>query len=208
VGVVAQVDKAFERKLKRVVRKRLDAGQDPSAVLTELKARLDPSQAEAIFADVHRPAATAKARRADSWLDRALFVAVMIWACALLMQNVAIIMSINEDLSTSQARGSLTKALAPFVFFATVKIGLLLVSAGVAVVARSNLRFLIFAVVLLYAFPLGVLIDGALMGLHRSSGAELLLQTSALLSYASVAALAVLWRRSRGEIEIPAESYF
>jgi len=48
------VDKAFERKLKRVVRKRLGAGQDPSAVLTELKARLDPSQAEAIFADVHR----------------------------------------------------------------------------------------------------------------------------------------------------------
>jgi len=203
--MVAQADEAFELKLRQVVRKRLEAGQDPGAVLTELKARLEPAQAEVIFADASRTAATAKPGRANPSLDRALLVAVMIWASMLLIQNVTIVATAIEALGLG---GALTGDLAPLIFSAGVKIGLLLIFGGAAVVAKTKLRFLVFAVVVLYAFPLGLLIDRALMGRAQSQGATALLSVSALLSYVSAAALVVLWWRSRGHGRVLPESSF
>jgi NADH:ubiquinone oxidoreductase subunit K len=81
--------------------------------------------------------------------------------------------------------------------FAGVKIALLVASVGGAVFAKTSLRFIVCAAAILYAFPLGVLIEGALTGRAHGQGAAILLSVSAAASYASVAALVVLWRRAR-----------
>lgn len=206
--MVAQADDAYERKLKQAVRKRLDAGQDPGAVLIELKARLDPAQAEAIFADASRTPAPAKPRRARSPRDRALLVPVMIWAALLLFQNVTVIATAAEALGVGPSGGPLTRELGLIIFFAGMKILLLLVSAIAADVARSSLRFPVFAAAILYAHPLGVLIEHALTGRTDPPWPAVLLGVSALFSYASAAALVVLWRRARSKGLPPAEDCF
>jgi hypothetical protein len=202
------MEESFERKLKQVVRKRLGEGEDPGTVLAELKSRLDPARAEAILADAKQGLATANPRRPGSSGDRILLLGALGWAVALLLQNVSVIAAAREGMGEGEVWAYPPSELAIYVWFAMLKIGLLLAAAGGVLFARTNLRFLVFALALLYAFPLGRLIEGMLMGRPLGQGAAALLYVSALFSYASAAVLIVLWRRSRDPGGPPAESHF
>lgn len=201
--MAAPESRAFERRLGQVVRKRLEAGQDPAAVLAELKTRLDPPRAEAVLADAIRRAGP---RRALSGPERALLGAALVWAGVLALQNLGIVAAASQGLAMSpeDPGGELGVRMA----IALAKIGLLVASGGVAVVARWPPRFLFLAGVILYAFPFGVGIEGALLGRPPISGAALFLQVSALLSYASAGALAALWIGARRASPAAAETRF
>jgi hypothetical protein len=136
-------------------------------------------------------------RSPNGLIDRGLLVGVAVYAIVLLIQNGAILSVAGHELRAAQADGYLAGEIKSLVLFASVKIVLLVAAVGGAIFAKTSLRFIVCAAAILYAFPLGVLIESALTGRTHGEGAAILLSVSAATSYASAAALVVLWRRAR-----------
>lgn len=192
-------DGSFNRKVEEVLVSRLRDGQPAEELLAELKGRLGEDEAEAILARAESrlspPAASSPALRVFAGT-------VYAWTAVLMLQNLTILMA---ALSGPPA-GPVTSAL---VGFALLKIGLLCVGIVVFKRRRSALTAGLYALIVLYVFPLGLLVDPLLGAPPRGAPTTPLLSISALLSYASAGLFGWVWwlGRARGPPRSPAAAF-
>lgn len=126
-------------------------------------------------------------KRRARWVRAVLVSLICLWSASLVIQNVAIILVAKQE-------GSPPYPL-------QLKIILVVATAKAIMIALALLYFLrqprrrsavILGVVVLFAFPLGLFIDPTFRPEGQSADPRLLITLSALLSYATVAAIFAL----------------
>src|SRR5690349_15174805 len=123
---MAKRDASFDRRLERLVVERLRSGQAAGTLLTELKARLDPAEADALLSR-----AEARVRAATKPVDRPSRILAWLaygWTVVLVFQNITVATSAAQLLGA--ASPSEQDLLIPLTTLAVAKIILL----GAAVV--------------------------------------------------------------------------
>jgi hypothetical protein len=189
-------DRSFDRKLELLVAARLRDGQAPETLLAELRTRLGDAEAEALMSRAEARASgppNDQAARVLAWLAYG-------WTAVLVLQNVAIILNSAQSLDAASDFDRRTVFI-PFTAFAVGKIVLL----GAGAVAFHRWRSLaaacFYAVAILFAFPLGVILQGKL--LFADYGIGVLFTVSAIASYAAALFVAVAYQRTRAVARPP-----
>jgi hypothetical protein len=193
--------RSFDRKLEDVITARLRGGQSPEALLEDLQARLGDAEADAILSRAEarlRPAAP------SNLAVRILTGLAYVWTVMLMFQNFAILITAVELVEEGDA-GSIAIGQ-PLIGLALLKVGLL--CAGIALYKRrrSLLTTGLYALMVLYAFPLGVFIDPLISGYPTPDQAAAPMKLSALLSYLSVVLIGLAWWLGREASPRPAET--
>ena len=122
---------------------------------------------------------------------RVLAALALLYGAVLVLQNVGILIYIADHVGEAPVTSD-PDPLRLIWTFAVLKIALILVAAFGFLRWPAPVSAFAYAMALLYAFPLGPLIEGRLMS-ASPSGLEILVSLSALLSYVA-AACAVLAR--------------
>jgi hypothetical protein len=180
---------AYDRKLERVIAKRMKAGEAPENLTAQLRTRLDPARAQVIVANAAwRLAAPRNNGRAPAILVHA-------WACVLALQNLGILVGAREAL-TAGSTAFVDRNMAVIALPAVAQVVLLLTGLIARVWTRNRYLTALYAALILYACPIQGYIFGLLTRLPSQPGVSplQLIQFNAAISYASVAALAALWR--------------
>jgi hypothetical protein len=175
------MDRSFKRKLEQLVLDRLRAGQPAEALLAELKTRMGDAEADTLLSRAE--ARFARRRTPPGTLaTRILAGFAYLWTGVLVLQNVAILMTIGEIARSGLAPPSI-------MLFPVLKIGLLLTLAVAFQFRRSAITAALYAGAILYAFPFGLFVDRLVASFGDPPDPAILTTVSALLSY--VAALLV-----------------
>lgn len=189
-----------DQRLEQLIVERLEAGQDRESLLWELKTRLDADRAEALMASATKragPPVQAEKERPFTGPEKAILAGACLWAGMLVLQNFAVLAAAKDAATSALNDGYPAGESIGLHLFAVFKIVLLAISATFLFLTKLRVRLLLFAIAILYAFPFGGILEGALLrGLPRADPATLL-NLSALLSYGSAAGLAFLWWKLR-----------
>lgn len=140
------------------------------------------------------PIDTARERRRPVLIG--LRILVYGWAALLVLQNFGILRACAAAVGDGLGSDPLSEELKVRAILAAAK--LVLVGLGAVVHARltNSATSVILAGAILYAYPFGRLVDPLVYGAAPAS-AMVLLSGYAVLSYATAAALACLWRATR-----------
>lgn len=192
-------DTAFHRKLEQLVISRLRGGQTPESLLEDLKARLEPSAAEAMLARAEARLASGEGK---GWA-RVLTWIAYVWTVVLVLQNVGVMYGAVEGIQATSV-GPPDSAYTVALSFALLNIGLL--CAGVFAFKRwpSAYSTAAFALIIVYAFPIAPYVERWLIPAFGPPALGMLTSVSALCSYLA-AGLIVLahWRDGKAAPTAP-----
>jgi hypothetical protein len=181
--------RSFDRKVEDALVARLQAGHEPEALLAELRTRLGDAEADAVL--TRAEARVSRQRRASmSPAMRIVAGVAYLWTGVLVLQNL---MVLGTLLHTPDG----IRLFLPNVAFALLKIGALCLGVFVFRTWRSALTTILYAGAILYAFPLGLFVESLFSEFAARGDASILLSVSALVSYAVVFLIAVLYWRER-----------
>jgi hypothetical protein len=129
-------------------------------------------------------------------LERAPLIPPLLWSAFLMFQNATVVRASIDALQQVSGMPEFERKFAVFLGLGLFHFTLLLLAAGMVLLTRRPIRFAVLGLAILYVHPLGPFVGSLLTGL-RPPSAGLFVSVSALLSYVSVAALALAWWLSR-----------
>jgi hypothetical protein len=192
-------NRSFDRKLEGVIVARLR--ESPEALLEDLQARLGDAEADAILS---RAEARLRPPPPSSLPVRILTGIAYLWTVMLMLQNFGVLVAALDLVKGGDAASIAVGQ--PLVGLALLKVGLL--CAGIALYKRrrSLLTTGLYALIVLYAFPLGLFIDPLISGYPTPDRAAAPMKLSALLSYLTVVLSGLGWWLGREASPRPAET--
>jgi hypothetical protein len=193
--VSGKTDRSFDRKLEQLVLQRLRAGETPASLLTQLQARLDPDEADALLERAEARLTQSQKPDPQTTLSaRVLMGIVYLWALVLLFQNIGVILSVRD---LGAAEGDLGPVMTRLVALASLRIGLLTAAVLVHVRWRTLYSAAFLGLIVLYAFPFGLYLDSWLVRYRTPPPLAGLISVSSLCSYAAVGLIAVATAQRR-----------
>jgi hypothetical protein len=129
-------------------------------------------------------------------LERTPLIPPLLWTAFLMFQNATVVRASIDALQQVSGMPEFERKFAIFLGLGLFHFILLLAAAGMVLLSRRRVRFVVLGLAILYVHPLGPFVGSLLTGLHPPS-AGLFVSISALISYASAAALTLAWWLSR-----------
>lgn len=187
---------SFDRRLEDALVTRLQAGQPPEDLLEELRTRLDDAAAQALLASAQARARPPAAP--TSPILRILAGLPYVWMVLLVVQQLYVAIAVVQSRQGMSALGGYTAMLdAIMIGLALLRVFLLCAGAFAYKRWRSAGTTAFFAATVLYAFPLGVVIDQFVMPYPVRPDPAIIMSMSAVCSYAAVFLIALNYLQGR-----------
>lgn len=192
---------SYDRKLEDVLVARLKGGAEAESLLAELRTRLDGEAADAVLA---RAEVRTRTHTPPPLAQRVLVGLAYLWTALLVLQNLMIVMS----LAGSGAELGLheTEFFIPFLSLTLLKVGALCGGVFAYKRWRSAYTTALYGLALLFAFPLGLYANAALVPGAEPPDALTLVSASALCTYAAVVLIALVYWLGRAPARSAAEA--
>jgi hypothetical protein len=199
-GSTVARDASFDRKLEQLLVKRLQAGEPADDLLKGLQARLTTAEAEQLLARAEARVAKQASRAASTPLAaRIVMVLVYVWILVLILQNIGVLFALKEIVPAPGDGGPAT-----WVGMTLLKIGMLCAAAFAFSRWPAPASAGALAAAIMYAFPVGRVVEGWLGLGFGPQNPAILVSGSALPSYvaAGLVAFAYWWPR-RTALQLP-----